>query len=131
MVGIGIGIGLGMGGRPRQSSAAEKTIKAALKERHHLSAIRGGVRILVQPYALLNAQGARILHCVVVLIDGEARGDWSPVSINVAELGSLEVNNETFIPSDAFDPATLSGVIAVVERFDPFQNAGEQVPGQG
>src|SRR6056297_1372210 len=98
-----------------RSSSPEDTIKTAIKERHHIRAIRGGVGVLVQTYALINAQGTRVLRGIIVFIDGEAAGDWTPIDIDVSGLSSVEVYDETFIPSDAFDPSGLAGVIAVIE----------------
>ena len=133
MVGLGLGIGLGIGANQRRrrsgaSSPAEDTIKAALKERHHISATRDGVSVLIQPYALFKVGSAGFLYGVIVFIDGEARGDWTPDRINVTALTNVEVYDKAFVPSDAFDPSSLDGVVAVVEGFDPFQDVRQVSP---
>lgn len=128
---IGIGLGITANrrrGKPSASSPAEDTIKAALKERHHISATRDGVSVLIQPYALLKVGGAGFLYGVIVFIDGEARGDWTPDRINIAALSSVEVYDKAFVPSDAFDVSSLDGVVAVVEGFNPFQDVGQVTP---
>lgn len=123
MVGIGIGVGLGMSGQtPRQSQVPEDTIKAAIKQRNHIIAVRSGLKVFLQPYALLALDGGNVLRAVIVLAEGRADGTWAPETIPVSDLSGLKIYNETFIPSDAFDPEILAGVIAAVEVFDPFQD---------
>jgi len=127
---MGLGLGLTNQSGKGRSSSPEDTIKTAIKERHHIRAIRGGVGVLVQPYALINAQGTRVLRGIIVFIDGEAAGDWTPIDIDVSGLSSVEVYDETFIPSDAFDPSGLAGVIAVIEPLNPFQDGSEGASGE-
>lgn len=124
---LGLSLSLGSTRRRKRSTSPENTIKSALKERHHIRAVRGGVGIFVQPYALINAQGTKVLHCNVINVEGQASGGWGLENINIAGLSDIEVYDLAFVPSDAFDPITLNGVIAVVEGFDPFQDTGEQV----
>ncbi len=124
-----IGIGLGLTNqRGGPSSSPEDTIKAAIKERKHVRAMRGETSILVQPYALYIDKGTRVLHAVIVAVDGEARGDWVPSGIDMSDLSDVEVYDDTFVPSDAFDADALDGVIAVVEGFDPFKDVSETDP---
>lgn len=123
-IGIGIGIGMNQGGG-RKSPPAENMIKTAIKERKHVRAVRVGAAVLLQPYALFNANGTRILHAVIVATEGGAVGGWEPVDIIVSDLSAVEVYDLTFIPADAFDPIALDGVVAVIEDFNPFQNVGD------
>ncbi|MFC4671520.1 hypothetical protein ACFO5X_23405 [Seohaeicola nanhaiensis] len=121
-----MGLNLSLGSTTMRASATpENTIKAALKERHHISAIRDGVKVLIQPYALLKIEGTTLMHGVVVHVDGAAQGDWTPGNIPLPALSDIKVYDQTFVPSDAFDASALDGVIAVVQGFDPFQDAGE------
>jgi hypothetical protein len=123
-----LGLGLGIGGAGRgasKPSAAEKTIKAAIKERHHIRAVRDGVKVLIQPYALLKVGGASILHGVVVVVEGDAVGGWSIAEIGVPSLSAVEIYNATFIPADIFSADGLDGVVAVVEPVDPFKDAAQ------
>lgn len=125
MVGIGIGVGLGMQQVRPPSPSSENSVKTAIKERKHVRAVMGGAGVLIQPYALLNAANSRVLCGVIVAVEGAAVGGWNITEIDMASLSGAEVYDETFIPSDAFDGNTLNGVIAVIEPFDPFKNAGE------
>lgn len=125
-----MGLGLGLGHRRgKPSSSPENTIKTAIKERMHIRAVRDGVGILVQPYALVSAGGSRILHGVIVAVEGDAVGGWDVSEVDISTLSGVEVYDIAFIPSDAFDIGSLDGVIAVVEPFDPFQDAGEDSAG--
>ncbi len=130
--GMHTGIGLsitGNNGRGRKSTPPEDTIKTAIKERKHIRAVWDGVNALIQPYALLKVEGASILHGVIVVVEGDAVGSWGISVINVAALSSVEIYYATFIPVDAFDGNSLSGVLAVVEGFDPFKDGSERAPG--
>jgi len=126
---LGLGLGLGLNNRVRRGSPAEKTIKAAIKERHHIRAVRDGVGVLIQPYALLRAAGDSILHGVVVMVEGDTVGAWSVTEISVASLSGVEVYDATFIPADAFSASGLDGIIAVVEPVDPFKDADQDSAG--
>uniref|UniRef100_UPI004057BE95 hypothetical protein n=1 Tax=Candidatus Electrothrix sp. TaxID=2170559 RepID=UPI004057BE95 len=122
---MGLGLGLTKQSGKGHSPSPEDTIKAAIKERKHVRAIRGEVGVLIQPYALLKVEGVSILHGVVTVVEGDAVGAWSIDEISVASLSGVEVYDATFTPSDAFNRDDLSGVVAVVEPVDPFKDAGQ------
>lgn len=127
---LGLGLRLTNTKRP-PSKSSENSVKAALKERQHIRAMRDGVSILIQPYALLKNKGVSAVYGIVVLVDGEARGDWSPSVIDLASVSGVEVYDKTFVPSDAFDAGALDGVVSVVEGFNPFDDADKSTPSEG
>lgn len=128
---LGLGLGLNQRNRKGRSSTPEDTIKTAIKERHHIRAIRSGVSVLIQPYALMSVEGVTVLRGVIVFVDGSASGDWVPSDLDVTSLKNVEIYDETFVPSDAFDASGLTGVIAVIEGIDPFKDIDEGDTGKG
>ncbi|MCK0167051.1 hypothetical protein MWU52_05770 [Jannaschia sp. S6380] len=131
MVSLSVGLSIGSVttmSPAEQSDAPEQVIKSAIKERHHIRAVRDGVGLLLQPYALRVVKGATILTGVVVFVDGAPEGEWRPVDIPICSLSGVEVYDETFIPSDAFDGDSLTGaIVALVDAVDPFEDRSESV----
>jgi len=125
-----MGLGLGIGQGQRGSNAPENTVKLSIKERVHIRAVRNGLQILAQPYALLTVGGTRALHAVIVRVEGDTIGGWVPETIPLSDLSDVKLYDLPFIPNDAFDGAVLDGVIAVVEQIDPFADSIEGAAGQ-
>ena len=113
-LGIGIGIGIGSNQPPRPNT---RKFEEGIVELNLMTAKLEGADIVFAPYAVFKPEGSNeaMVSIVVLRSSDVALNGWTPRDVEAKDLKSAALRDDTFLPSQAFDPSVYGdGLIVAV-----------------